>query len=146
MKSKIVEFTEDHYDYVFNCIKDRWNLSNRSATKYINDYLHEVNCKCFVALVKNMPVGMGVFAVNNDVGVDVSPWVMGLWVDPEYRGHGIGSKITKARFKYAKELGYNRMYLDTQSAKDYHLKFGWIDTGIIGRYQGEPSIIMIHGL
>ena len=89
---------------------------------------------------------MGTFHISNDVGVDLHPWCIGLWVEPEKRGNGIGYQITQKRFDWARTLGYKKIYLDTVNADGYHLKFGWRYTGIVGDYHGEPTIVMEHDL
>ena len=48
-----------------------------------------------------------------------------MWVEPEHRGNGYGWKLTQKRFEWAKEHGYDIVYLDTINAMDYHLKMGW---------------------
>lgn len=147
MKVKITEFEDKYSEYVLNRIRDSWNVSDTRANRYLISYiLNKDFSKCFVAVVDGEPVGTGMFSIQNDIGVDLTPWVMGLWVEPEYRGNGIGQKLSKARFKYARSLGYNHIYLDTASASEYHKKFGWIDTGIVAKYQGMETIVMIHGL
>src|SRR5579862_2799015 len=144
MKIRIVEFQSKYYDFVLNRIAKTWNVSESRSNRYISSFLTSENfSKCYIALADGRPVGTGMFAIENDVGCDfLTPWVMGLWVEPSYRGNGIGQRLTKARFKHARDLGYNHIYLDTQNASDYHKKFGWIDTGIVARYQGMETQVM----
>lgn len=59
--------------------------------------------------------------------------------------------FSQKRFEYAKNLGYKEIYLDTLSAKDYHLKFGWevIDTltyDIKDNDYNKPLYIMKYNL
>jgi GNAT superfamily N-acetyltransferase len=101
---------------------------------------------CFVAEYDGIPVGMGAFQIDNDVNIDLHPWCLGLWVRPEYRGNNIGRKLSLKRFAWARKLGYKKIYLDTVNAEGYHKKFGWKNTGLVGYYQGTPTIIMEYDL
>ena len=147
MSVRIVEIKPKYADYVSNIISIRWEI-------YKGEYAHIVPCylskkkesKCFVAVENGKPIGMGAFHINNDVEVDLHPWCAGLWVEPEKRGNGIGHRFTLKRFAWARKLGYKVIYLDTVDAEEYHLKFGWRYTGIIGLFHGEPTTIMEHDL
>ena len=144
---KIVEIESEYADYVRNIIRIRWELVENEYSHIVDNYFSRVDSsKCFVAVEGKTPIGMGTFHISNDVGVDLHPWCIGLWVEPEKRGHGIGYKLTLKRFDWARKLGYKKIYLDTVEAEPYHLKFGWKRTGIIGTYHGEPTIVMEHDL
>lgn len=137
----------EHADYVNSIIHKRWEIYEGEYSHIVPGYLSKKNeSKCFVAIKNKKPIGMGAFHVSNDVGVDLHPWCAGLWVEPKYRGNGIGHKLTLKRFAWARKLGYKVIYLDTVDAEEYHLKFGWRYTGITGLFHDEPTIIMEHDL
>lgn len=144
---KVLEINSNFVGYVWNLIHKRWDVSLDTALTFTNNYLiRKNNAACFVACDGNKPVGMGVFQLDNDLDIDYSPWLMGLYVETEYRGRGLGYRITKKRFRWAKRLGYDLIYLDTEKAEKYHEKFGWKRTGDICYRHGIPTTIMVHKL
>jgi GNAT superfamily N-acetyltransferase len=145
--TRVIEIKSSHSEFVSDVIKKRWNVSKERALRFVDEYLSGINnSKCFVAECNHIPVGMGTFHINNDVDIDLHPWCIGLWVNPQYRGNGIGHRLTLKRFAWARKLGYKKIYLDTVSAEGYHEKFGWKNTGLIGWYDNTPTIIMEHNL
>lgn len=146
-KFKIVEINCNYIGYVWDLIHRRWDVSLERALRYTNDFINNNNhCACFLACDNHKPVGMGVFMLENDLDINYSPWLVGLYVEEKYRGNGLGYKITKKRFKWARRLGYDGIYLDTEKAEKYHEKFGWIRTGDICYRNGNPTTIMWHDL
>ena len=143
----IAEIQPYHTEFVGEVIKNRWNVSKERAKRFVNEYLTKRNdSNCYVAEYNHIPVGMGTFHVNNDIGIDLHPWFIGLWVHPMNRGNGIGYEISLARFDWARMLGYKTVYLDTISAEGYHEKFGWENTGLIGFYGDTPTVVMKYDL
>jgi predicted N-acetyltransferase YhbS len=55
----------------------------------------------------------------------VSPWLAGLYVAPEHRGHGIGTALVTAIEDQARLRGNRRLYLYTDSAIKYYERLGW---------------------
>lgn len=144
---RIVEIQPHHSDFVSDVIKRRWDVTEKKALDFVEQYLTKQNTSnCFVAEYDKMPVGMGTFHVNNDIGIDLHPWCIGLWVRPDYRGNGIGYKLTLRRFSWARQLGYKKIYLDTVNAQKYHSRFGWKTTGLMGMYDGTPTEVMEYDL
>jgi GNAT superfamily N-acetyltransferase len=143
----VVEIQSHNSDFVFDTIKRRWEVSEEESLSFVERYLTKRNnANCFVSIYDDVPMGMEAFNINNDIGVDLHPWCVGLWVHPKYRGRGVGNKLTLHIFNWAKKLGYEKIYLDTVGAELYHLKFGWKKTGIIGMYRNEPTVVMEHDL
>ena len=78
-----------------------------------------------VALDKDLPVGM--FSIwNNDLvnRQDLSPWLAGLYVAPDYRGRGVGRSLQQKCIETARECGYEKLYLYTEH-ENYYEKTGW---------------------
>ncbi|KJS20779.1 MAG: hypothetical protein VR72_13475 [Clostridiaceae bacterium BRH_c20a] len=84
---------------------------------------------CFLALLDGCPVGT-VSLVKDDnleeFGV-YTPWISALYVAPKYRGNGVAAKLLKEAGDTAKSLGFNKIYLHTPNAKEYYLKYGWVE-------------------
>ena len=140
---EIFEIQPKHFDFISNTIKLRWNVIEKESKNFTDSYLNKRNNNnCFVAEWNGDCVGMGTFHTNNDIGVDLHPWCIGLWVHPDYRGHGIGYKLTLRRFSWARQLGYKKIYLDTVNAMKYHSRFGWkkIDQ-IVSTNYGKTTIM-----
>jgi len=144
---KIVEIEPKYADYVKNIIRIRWENEKDEYVHEVDDYLNPKKLsKCFVAVENDKSIGMYAFHISNDIGVDLHPWCIGLWVEPDKRGKGIGYKLSLRIFSWARMLGYKKIYLDTINAENYHLKFGWKNTGIMGNSHGEKTIVMEYDL
>lgn len=55
---------------------------------------------------------------------ELSPWLAGVFVGEKFRGQGIASKLVERVFVEAKELGYNKIYLHTETAASLYEKLG----------------------
>jgi len=134
-------FSKNIEEFVIKTIQHRWSVDEEYAKTEIKRYMtHFEDSKCFVGLLNGEPIATGVFdTCNEDVDKTLNPWNLLLWVEPEHRGYGYGKLLTQARFDYAKQIGYNTIYLDTIDMEVYHLKYGWetikkIDNKIIMKY------------
>ena len=58
-------------------------------------------------------------------GAEYSPLIKWLFVSEEYRGHRLSQKLIEASEKYAKELGYGQVYLNTWHNGLYE-KYGFV--------------------
>jgi DNA-binding MarR family transcriptional regulator/GNAT superfamily N-acetyltransferase len=81
-----------------------------------------------IGCVSLRPLGQGVAEVKR------------LWVDPQARGQGLGSRLMRAIESEARALGYREMKLDSNSALTEAIALyrsdGWQD---IPKYSGFPS-------
>ena len=144
---EVVEIREQDVNFVRRILERRWHVSQIQSYWFVKNYLcKKSNCNCWVALKGKARAGMGAFHVDNDIGVDLHPWCIGLWVNERYRGDNIGWLITEKRFEWARSLGYDKIYLDTVNAENYHKKFGCERTGITAKNQGLKTIVMEHDL
>ncbi len=46
-------------------------------------------------------------------------------IDPGYRSRGLGRQLVKAQVEEARRLGIQEVYLLTETARDYFLRFGF---------------------
>jgi len=60
-----------------------------------------------------------------DTRMQYSPWLAGVFVDPNERGCGIGRILTLHVMREAEARGFPKLYLYTPSAEKFYLKLGW---------------------
>ncbi|MDG5472386.1 GNAT family N-acetyltransferase [Jeotgalibacillus sp. ET6] len=79
-----------------------------------------------VALEKECCLGT-VSIVENDLACRPAyrPWLASLYTKPEYRGMGVGQRLTAETIEMAKKVGFKEIYLRTEEASDYYRKRGW---------------------
>lgn len=80
----------------------------------------------FVALEDENTIGT-VSLVENDLTVrpEYAPWLASLVVKSDYRSRGVGQLLLEETKKMAKSLGYQVLYLRTETASEYYKKHGW---------------------
>lgn len=98
----------------------------------------------FVALGNGKIVGTASI-VENDIVTrpELAPWLAAVYVAPEFRGRGIGSKLVLVVVQEAKMLGVERLYLFTSDRMNFYCRLGWKafeDT----EYRGENVTIMSY--
>ena len=74
---------------------------------------------------------------------DLSPWLAAVYVAPEFRHNGIGSKLVRAVMQEAVVLGLDRIYLFTPNKINFYNRLGWqfFEHAV---YRGEEVVIMQH--
>ena len=55
---------------------------------------------------------------------DLWPWLAALYIDDSQRGKGLGGKLQCHIINYARESGFETLYLYS-ACKDYYERFGW---------------------
>ncbi|WP_323783587.1 GNAT family N-acetyltransferase [Leisingera sp.] len=53
------------------------------------------------------------------------PWLAAVVVDPDFRGHGIGTSLIQAVEEQARRLGFAKIYTSTDAASSIVEKRGW---------------------
>lgn len=98
----------------------------------------------FVALVDGRVIGTASI-VEHDMLTrkELSPWLAAVFVVPEYRNRGIGSKLVRRVMQEAEILGLNKLYLFTPDRMRFYSCLGW---NILEstEYRGEKVIIMFY--
>lgn len=96
----------------------------------------------YVAVTGRDPVGVvGLIDCNLPTRCDLHPWLAGLFVWPEHRRNGIGTRLVRSLEAHAADLGFRRLYLYTESAESFYLRLGW-ETIERDRWEGEAIAIM----
>lgn len=96
----------------------------------------------FVALDGDRLVGTASI-VNYDMSTrpELSPWLSAVYVPPEDRNRGIGSRLVRRVMREAETLGVKRLYLYTPDRVRFYTRLGW-DTLERTRYYGVDVAIM----
>ena len=76
-----------------------------------------------------------------DTHQELTPWLAGLYVHPDFRAQGIASKLVNHATVKVRDMGYSQLFLHTSSASGLYTGLGW---QIIGeeQYEGEAVSIM----
>lgn len=100
----------------------------------------------FVAVSGDAPSGCASL-VHHDLTtrMELSPWLASVYVAPEFRRQGIGSRLVRRVMEKAGELGVERLYLITPDRESFYRRLGW-STLDWTNYRGENVVIMEHVL
>jgi len=77
---------------------------------------------------------------------DVSPWLAGLYVAPEFRGIGVGRTLVAAIEEQARARSFPRIYLYTDDSEvPYYRKLGWNAAERVD-WKSLPTNLMVREL
>ena len=79
----------------------------------------------FVALEEQLLGSAAIVELDMDTKPDSSPWLASVFVSPESRGKGVGSKLVMQVMEKAKEAGIPVLYLFTPDKEGFYQKLGW---------------------
>ncbi len=80
----------------------------------------------FVAMADGRPAGSADLVPEElPDHADLGPWLSNVFVEPELRGRGIGTALTRAVARKAADLGYAELYLCTWTAREFYERLGW---------------------
>ena len=99
-----------------------------------------------LAEVKGIPAGTCLFVRHEiDPVHDLTPWLAGLFVAPEFRRQSIGRELVAAIEDHAQEVGCNRLHLYANLAEAYYARRGWLVSERF-LWHGEPFVLMHRDL
>lgn len=80
-----------------------------------------------IALIDGIPVGMGGLQKHDVVRTDLTPWLCGLVVHPDYQKRGISQLLINAIKSRAKGFGCQKLYLltFTTTLAEWYIRLGW---------------------
>jgi GNAT superfamily N-acetyltransferase len=79
-----------------------------------------------LALSGDTPLGSASLIEHDmDTRMDLSPWLASVYVDPPYRGRGIGSALAQAVVDRAALQGFPALYLFTPDRARFYERLGW---------------------
>jgi GNAT superfamily N-acetyltransferase len=96
----------------------------------------------YVALQADAPVG-SVSLVEQDMAThpELAPWLAGLYVEPRWRGRGVGGRLVRHAIERADAIGLPCLYLYTTTAAGLYRRFGW-ELAFDEHYGGEVVTVM----
>jgi GNAT superfamily N-acetyltransferase len=99
-----------------------------------------------VAKADGEPVGTCLLVESEiEPNHDLSPWLAGLFVVPEYRRKGAGAVLVRAIEDQARQRGFSRLFLYTTDAVGFYAGLGWL---VLDRtnWKGSDTALMVRDL
>ena len=127
----------------FSVLKASFEQELRSLELFASDQSHGV---ALVAKADGEPVGTCLLVESEiEPDHDVSPWLAGLFVVPEYRRKGAGAALVRAIEDQARQRELSRVYLYTTNAVSFYKRLGW---KVMDRTnsQGFDTALMVRDL
>ena len=131
-----------------------WTRS-RKGVEFVADLLRQARDPdriplSLLAQVDGEPAGtVNLIVCDSKTRPDLTPWLAALFVEPEYRGKGVGAALVRRLATEAARLGCTEMYLETDIPEFYALlgatrvqplpEGGWIMRIPMG-YSGLPPV------
>jgi GNAT superfamily N-acetyltransferase len=87
--------------------------------------------RTLILLVDGSPVGTASLVAHDlDERPDLSPWLAGVFVEPDARGQGYAALLIAAVEKQARRAAIPRLWLYTKAAERIYARVGWrtVDT------------------
>lgn len=132
-----------HYDEWGQLRSDRTyrEWSDRIAERVRRDGIPTT----FVAFDGGVPIGTSMLVEHDlDTRPDLTPWLGGVYVRPEYRNRGVGSTLVTHATRCAGEFGVDTLYLHTEAgnaARFLYGRLGW-DEVANEMYEGIEVVVM----
>ena len=98
----------------------------------------------FIALSDGTLFGSAMLVAHDmDTRMELTPWLAGVFVAPDYRRRGIGSALVGRVVECAAQLGVRRLYLYTPNAEQMYSRLGWLAFER-KHYRGADVVIMLY--
>jgi GNAT superfamily N-acetyltransferase len=78
---------------------------------------------------------------ENEMRKDLTPWLAGLYVAPEFRRCGVAKALVGRVVEGARSLDVPRLFLQTFDLAEFYERLGWESVGR-ATYQGREVIVM----
>jgi len=125
--------------------------SNESLDWYLNLHAEaaqdpEALPLCLVAITDDhIFAGTASVTVDDDLpgSIEPGPWIAAVFVNPDFRGEGIGSQLVHEAMRRARLMGAGDLYLYTEAKAEWYETMGWQrlrDDHSLNR----PVTVMVH--
>lgn len=74
---------------------------------------------------------------------ELRPWLAGVFVEEAFRGQRIASKLVKRILAEANKLGFDKIYLHTETASGLYQKLGCKKICDTKNDKGEPTTVFV---
>lgn len=102
-------------------------------------------CDTFVLFDGRHPVATAGFSQSDlDTRPDLSPWLVGVWVNPAYRGRGHAATLVRWVEGVARWHGIETLWLYTTAAEGLYLKLGWTRAGLEREGKRDAEVVLMR--
>ena len=145
-----VGYLADYPDMILTCASwayGQWGCQSGGSLKHaVARFTEGANKEriplTLVALDKKKPVGMiSLWKSDFNKRPDLSPWVASLFVHPFYRSNHIASFLIEKLEVEARRLGYIRLFLVTEEAKNLYIRHKWEELEQVKTIHGQAVLM-----
>ena len=150
MEKLDIAYLADHKEFIETCASwayGHWGCQSGGSLQHAVTRFTEGANKIsppitFIAIYENRPAGMvSLWEADFNGETELSPWLASLYVHPFHRHKSIASHLIKRLESEAIRLGYSRLFLVTEEARDLYAKFGWVELGKVNTFYDEASLM-----
>ena len=150
-----IEYLADYPQYipvVAKWLHSEWGHHNPDKT--VQDYEESVRRHLgrnsiplmLIALWDGLPAGTAsIYVQDMSIHEELSPWLASVFVSPDQRNKGIGSKLVGAIEENARNLRIARLYLWTPDKEHFYSRLGW---SVLERLEhfNQPVVLMTKAI
>ena len=144
MQIKALSYGNDSWqevsEYAQNC---SWHARSSLAKQMRENYFSDWE-RVFVALVDGAIAGYCTLAKTDCIpDVPYTPYIGFVFVGEPYRGHRLSQTLIISALKYAKEIGFEKVYLISDHVNLYE-KYGFVGIDKKLAFWGSMETIYMH--
>ena len=152
-KMKIVNLKEEkkYLDILAEWHHKEWAYLNPNLSLYDrrkkmeSHFSNEFIPSTYVAIDDELLGSAAIVENDMDTKQELSPWLASVFISPNNRNKGIGSKLVEHVMKQTKSNGLKKLYLFTPNKENFYLRLGW-QTIERTKYRNEKVVIMAINL
>lgn len=96
----------------------------------------------YIAKANGVLGSAAIISHDMDNKPELTPWLASVYVAPEYRNQGVGSRLVQHILKQAAAAGLSRLYLFTPDRASFYQRLGW-QVLSTESYRGHPVTVMV---